>query len=155
MAVDLFDQIITTNYDMLFEGADQKLGNARAVISSEIDGESIPARAIVNLHGSAKQPKSLILTERDVLLLDGSRPRLWRAVRDLLANKLVVVVGSSLRDPSVVRLFTEVGSGMSGYFVVPELWETTIARLRAWNLECIRSDARSFFRALDEQRSAR
>lgn len=153
VAVDLFDQIITTNYDMLFEGADQERGNARAVISGEIDGDSIPDRAIVNLHGAANQPNSLILTERDVLLLDRTRPRLWAAVRSLLASKLVVVVGSSLRDPSIVRLFTEVGSSVSGYFVVPEFWETTVMRPRVWNLECIRSDARSFFSALADQRS--
>lgn len=148
-AVELFDQIVTTNYDMLFEEADQARGNARRVISSEIDGESIPDRAIVKLHGSASQPESLVLAEREVLLLDQARPRLWRAVRNLLASKLVVVVGSSLRDPSVVRLFTEAGPDISGYFVVPEFWGTTVTRLRAWNLECIRADAASFFSAIE------
>ena len=61
-------------------------------------------------------------------------------------------MGSSLRDPSIVRLFTEAGVGVSGYFVVPEFWGTTVARLRAWNLECIKSDAASFFRALTAAR---
>lgn len=147
-AVDLFDQIVTTNYDTLFEQADQLQGNVRSIISGEIGGDSIPDRVIVNLHGSASQPESLVLTERDVLMLDKTRPRLWRTVMDLLRRKLVVVVGTSLRDPSVVRLFTEAGPTVSGYFVVPEFWDTTVARVRAWNLECIRSDAASFFSAL-------
>jgi hypothetical protein len=153
MAVDLFDQIVTTNYDTLFEQADRTRGNSRPVLSSEIAGESLPDRAILNLHGSIDQPDSLVLVEREVLLLDQARPRLWRAVRDLLARKLVVVVGSSLRDPSIVRLFTEAGPHVSGYFIVPEFWGTTVARLRGWNLECIGADAESFLKALARERA--
>lgn len=148
-AVKLFNLILTTNYDMLFEEADRLDGSGRLVISSEIDDVALPERAIVNIHGRADTPESLVLTEREILLMDQERPHLWRALRDLLSRKIVVVVGSSLRDPSIVRLFSAAGPSVSGYFVVPEFWETTVARLRGWNLECIRSDADSFFGALE------
>jgi len=85
-AVDLFNQIVTTNYDMLFEEAARSRGRDLPIISNEINGESLPDRAIVNLHGSVRQPESLVLTEQDVLLLDQARPRLWRAVRELLVS---------------------------------------------------------------------
>jgi hypothetical protein len=147
-AVSLFDLILTTNYDTLFEEADQLQADARAVISTELTNTSLPNRAIVKVHGSADFPDSLVLTEREILMLDHIRPCLWRAIRELLASRLVVVIGSSLRDPSIVRLFSEAGPKVSGYFVVPKFWDTTIARVRGWKLECIHSDADSFFDAL-------
>lgn len=60
----------------------------------------------------------------------------------------MLVVGSSLRDPSLIRLFTEVGEQVSGYFVGPGLGKTAAARLSAWNLRCIDSGADPFFAAL-------
>ncbi|UCV18727.1 DUF4062 domain-containing protein [Ferribacterium limneticum] len=147
-AVRVFDQIITTNYDGLFEEADLVSGQPRPIVSTEINDTRLPERVIVNLHGSVSQPESLVLNEREVLLLDRLRPNLWQAVRNLLTDKLVIVVGSSLRDPSIVRLFSEVGPEISGYFIVPEVFETTVIRLRAWNLECIRADAEGFLSAL-------
>jgi hypothetical protein len=152
-ALLVFDQIITTNYDALFEDADLACDTPHEIISAEIGTDSLPERVIVNLHGSVKQPDSLVLNEREVLLLDQQRPRLWKAVRELLAGKTVIVVGSSLRDPSIVRLFSETGRGVSGYFVVPEYHQTTATRLRAWNLECIQADAEGFFGLLAKQKA--
>lgn len=149
-ALDLFDQVVTTNYDMLFEEAEKMRGGARRVINAEIDVDSIPERAIVNLHGSVSQADSLVLTESEVLLLDKMRPRLWNAVCQLLKSKLVVVLGSSLRDPSIVRLFTEAKPAVPGYFVVPEYWDTTVSRVGGWNLQCLRADAEGFFASLKQ-----
>ena len=53
------------------------------------------------------------------LLLDRTCPNLWQAILDLFATKLVIVVGTSLRDPSIIRLFTEASDRMSGFFVAP------------------------------------
>jgi len=142
-AVRLFDYIITTNFDTLFEKA-----GARTVIFQEPDDAELPAAAVLKLHGSAEAPPSLVLIEREVLTLDLRRPKLWGAVLNLLRTRPVLVVGSSLRDPSLIRLFTEAGDQVSGYFVGPGLGKTAAARLSAWNLRCIDSGADPFFAAL-------
>ena len=144
MAARLFDYIITTNFDTLFEKA-----GARTVISQEPDDARLPAGAVIKLHGSADVPHSLVLVERDVLTLDTRLPKLWGAVLNLLRTRPVLVVGSSLRDPSIIRLFTEAGENASGYFVAPDISKTAKARLKAWNLDCIDTDADAFFIALN------
>lgn len=142
-AVRRFDYIITTNFDTLFEKA-----GAQAVISQEPDDARLPAAAVLKLHGSADAPPSLVLIEREVLTLDLRRPKLWGAVLNLLRTRPVLVVGSSLRDPSLIRLFTEAGDRVSGYFIAPGVGKTNAARLSAWNLRCIDSGADPFFAAL-------
>jgi hypothetical protein len=146
-AVKLFDRILTTNYDELFELAASRQEFEATLVADELQG-SLPQRTIVKLHGSANAPESLLLTERDVFMFDRSRPRLWAAVQAELQTNMVVVVGASLRDPSIVRFFSEVGEGLHGYFVVPYLWEFTPERVRYWNLQCIQTDADTFMAEL-------
>jgi hypothetical protein len=74
--------------------------------------------------------------------MDLTRPRLWESVLDIVHIKPLVVVGTSLRDPSVVRLFEEARPGAQlGYLVVRSFSKTTEARVKRWNLECIAADA--------------
>lgn len=149
-AVGLFGRILTTNFDQLFENAARQRNLRPAVLAGEPEDSALalPPPIIVKLHGSAERPESLVLTEREVLLFDRTHPRLWNASLELLRSKPVVVVGSSLRDPSIVRLFEEAGKGVSGYFVDPSLPALAPARLRAWNLECIEATADEFFESL-------
>jgi hypothetical protein len=152
-AVTMFDRIITTNYDGLFEIAAAGQSIETTLVADELE-DALPRRAIVKLHGSAHRPTSLLLTERDVFMFDRSRPRLWAEVQAELKTNMVVVVGASLRDPSIVRFFSEVGDRLHGYFVVPYLWESTPERLRPWNLHCIQTDADTFMTELSKQVSA-
>jgi Domain of unknown function (DUF4062)/SIR2-like domain len=146
-AVQLFDVIITTNWDGLFEEAATSQGLDFPVITKEI-GDALPDRAIIKLHGSVSETASLLLTEADILSMDKTRPRLWESARFLIANRPLVVIGTSLRDPSIVRLFTEARSEIPGFYVVPKFFHATAERLRAWNLECIAADAESFLTSL-------
>lgn len=146
-AVGLFDLIFTTNWDSLFEEAAAAQGKPLSVISEEIP-LYLPDRALIKLHGSLSNPGSLLLTESDVLSMDKNRARLWAAARNMLRDRTLVVVGTSLRDPSIFRLFDEAQPRSPGYFVVPKFFAATAARLRAWNLQCIDADADSFFTKL-------
>ena len=146
-AVRLFDLILTTNWDSLFEKAAAAHGNRFGVIADEIAG-AWQGCAIIKLHGSLETPASLLLTESDVLGMDKSRARLWAAVRDILRDRTLVVIGTSLRDPSIIRLFDDAQPRSSGYFVAPKFFAATAARVRAWNLVCIAADADSFFARL-------
>ena len=146
-AVRLFDLILTTNWDTLFEKAAIAQGKPTIVFADEIPA-GLPERAIVKLHGSLGQPRSLLLTESDVVRMDKSRAGLWEAVRVVVRNRTLVVVGTSLRDPSIIRLFEEARPRSFGYFVAPKFDAATAARLRKWNLECIAADADSFLTRL-------
>ena len=146
-AVRLFNLILTTNWDNLFERAAAAHGEHLPVIADEI-ALGLPGRVIIKLHGSLENPASLLLTESDVLGMDKSRPRLWEAARSILRDRMLVVVGTSLRDPSIIRLFMDSHPRSSGYFVVPKFFAATAARLQAWNLQCIAADADSFFARL-------
>jgi NAD-dependent SIR2 family protein deacetylase len=153
-AVRLFSRIITTNYDTLFERAAQAQALKTAVILTEIAQHLLPDKVIVKLHGSCDVPKSLMLNEHDILLFDQARPHLWSAVRRLLQEQTVVIVGSSLRDPSVIRLFTEARDRPPSYFVSPSVSSAARARLMEWNLECIEADSDDFLAALAREVSA-
>lgn len=146
-AVQLFSQIITTNYDTLFEEAAKMKGINLNLISDNKEGNDLPENMMVKLHGSYEKPDTLVLTEREVLMLDKKKGDLWKAIIKLLKNKMILVVGTSLRDPSVIRLFSEVDS-ISGYFVTPEVYGFTQELMNQWNLKCINADADSFFRVL-------
>jgi NAD-dependent SIR2 family protein deacetylase len=153
-AVTLFDLILTTNWDDLFEEAAAAQHENLTLVADEIV-DRLPERAIIKLHGSFSTPSTLLLAEREVLNMDRSRSRLWKAICEILHNRPVVVVGTSLRDPSIIRLFEDARPSAPGYFVVPRFFEATQRRLRAWNLECIAADADTFLTALADAAAMR
>ncbi|MEK7406240.1 MAG: SIR2 family protein, partial [Acidobacteriota bacterium] len=131
----------------LFEQAAAAQRESLSVISGDIV-HGLPERAIVKLHGSLSEPASLLLTEADVFAMDKERSRLWAAACAIIRSRPLVVVGTSLRDPSIVRLFAESRPQAHGYFVVPKFFAATARRLQAWNLECIAAGADTFFENL-------
>jgi NAD-dependent SIR2 family protein deacetylase len=153
-AAKLFSHIFTTNYDNLFENAFSNQGIQPTIICREYKDSTFPIPAIIKLHGSANDPDSLLMTEYDIFTFDRTRTQLWQSVVEMFKNQFVVIVGTSLRDPSIVRLFSEVGEQLSGVFVAPSLWEWTTKRLHSWHLQCIESDADTFMTELWQQVTA-
>jgi hypothetical protein len=147
IATTAFDKIITTNFDLLFETVVGDTSDWH-IINGEVP-TSIQGRAIVKLHGSLNAPRGLVLTETDLATLDKTKERLWAALIELLATRTVVVVGSSLRDPSVVRLFQSVPGGVKGYVVLASSDLANDLRLEQWNLRVLHTTADAFFRQLD------
>lgn len=147
-AVRLFSRIVTTNYDMLFEKALETQGLKTAVVVSEIENDLPTGPVVVKLHGSCDAPGSLMINERDIIFFDRLRPRLWQAVQRLLRELTLVVVGSSVRDPSVLRLFAEAKDRPQGYFIGPRITSADHARLQQLNLECIEASSDDFMAAL-------
>lgn len=143
-AVRAFDYILTTNWDDLIEKAILAEGDNRQVISGELQSQ-VPSRALIKLHGTLDNTPELLLTEADVSRLDRARPVLWAELRRLLSECTVVVVGTSLRDPSIVKLFEEAAPRVHGYFIAPEVDAATRARLKRWNLVSVRATADDFF----------
>jgi hypothetical protein len=58
------------------------------------------------------------------------------------------VVGSSLHDPSLVRLLLEAEPATCGWFVAPGVSPAAARRLESWNLATIDADADGFMGAL-------
>jgi hypothetical protein len=154
-AVRLFDTIVTTNYDEMFEQSAADAERPMTLVEGEIAGEGLPGPTIVKLHGTWSRPKALVITESDVLLMDRTRPKLWNAVLDLIRNRVVVIVGMSVRDPSIVRLFLEAQSRIRGYAVMPGSFRLRDRRLDALNLRTIDARADSFFAELERQVESR
>ena len=149
-SVRLFDYILTTNWDNLFEIAAASEKQSFELITEEIRTEP-SGPAILKLHGSVGDPESLLLTELDVVAMDNSRPRLWRFARYLLSRSILLVVGSSLRDPSVIRLLSREHPFTQRYFVTPNNSLMTEARLKALGFTVIVADSDDFFIKLAEQ----
>lgn len=145
-SVKLFEHIITTNYDNLFEDAMMFLDLNSDIYAEEIDCE-ISSRSLIKLHGTIDIPSSLLLTESEVFMFDKTRPNIWSTTLSKLESKVVVVVGASLHDPSIIRLFSE-ADNIKGYFVSPEILSSTPNRVNRWNLECIQAEADEFMSKL-------
>lgn len=131
LALQAADLIITTNYDALFEMAIDD----RDVVSAELgELETLPERSLVKLHGTIGQPKSLVLSEKDLFDVMERRPRLTAGLVARLASGPVLVIGSSLRDPSVLALFERAGT-VSGMYVAPSISQSERRRVSQFGLQ--------------------
>lgn len=148
-ATHAFDVILTTNWDNLFEQALSSQGDERPLIAADVSSP-IPARALIKLHGSLDDPSSPLVTETDISRMDHVRAGLWAETCRLLRERTIVVVGTSLRDPSIVRLMEEVAPVNPGYFVAPIIDSATKARLARWNLIPIEATANDFFAVISK-----
>ena len=146
----LFDTVVTTNYDRLFE---QSLVGAERPFSV-IDGEAnasdlIQPLKLIKLHGSLAQPTNLVLTESQLANLEFDRPKLWGSLVEMLRARPLFVVGSSLRDPSLIRLLEECRPTIHGWAVLPGASGAEHQRLRRWNLTVVEGDADGVLLALE------
>jgi hypothetical protein len=139
----LFDTVVTTNYDLLLE---------KALDAAEQDGGqagSTRGPRIIKLHGSIDRPDGLVLTEADLASLERRDPVQWSAVSELLRSRPVLSIGSSLRDPSVVRLLEAVGTDLRGWVAVPQTSEAERVRLARWGLDMVEGSAYEVLSALE------
>lgn len=147
LSLELFNQIITTNWDSLFESAAAKLGDQRSVVQTNTE-LALPARVLVKLHGSLSTPSSVVFSEQEIYRFADSHDRLWSECKELISRHTPVFVGTSLHDPSVIRLLEESASPQNGFIVMPHIDQVSRYRLRAWNLEIIEATADDFLEAL-------
>lgn len=147
-AVRAFDLVLTTNYDTLLERADE---NSRLVVVSEEIQHDLPRAALVKLHGTMGNPESLVVTKEDLRAHGDRRRRLIAAIKHELSTRPVVVVGSSLRDPTTEELFAARTDAPLGWAVAPTFSEVDRLRLAEWNLLPIVATAETFFSSLAQK----
>ncbi len=115
-------EVVTTNYDTLFEDAAAAAGRAAAVLPYEPAAGG--GRWLLKLHGSVTHPDDIVLTREDYLRYADRRAALAAIVQAMLITRHMLFLGFSLRDDNFHRIVDDVrkaigGSGASGDAVVP------------------------------------
>jgi hypothetical protein len=95
-------EVVTTNYDTLFEEASQAIGRPVAVLPYDPAGGG--RRWLLKLHGCVRRPKDIVLTREDYLRYDADRAPLAGLVQGLLITGHVLFVGFSLADDNFHRI---------------------------------------------------
>lgn len=149
VSVRLFDRVITTNFDALFEEACRRQGIGYKVVE---DYEDIPdpprGTLIYKLSGSLERPATLRITEQDVWDAFGDGPPVWEHLIETVTRSPVLVVGSSLRDTAVKMLLSDSMRAVRGYIVSPDMNEFQRLQYRRLNLVPVEATADAFFRRL-------
>jgi hypothetical protein len=95
-------EVITTNYDALFEAASKAVGRLVDVLPYEQTAGG--RRWLLKLHGCISRPEDIVLTREDYLRYDAGRAALAGLVQGLLITRHVLFVGFSLSDDNFHRI---------------------------------------------------
>ena len=99
-------EIVTTNYDELFEMACEAIGRPVAQLPYKPDRDR--DRWLLKLHGTLGRPEDLVLTRDDYLAYHDRRAALSGIVQGLLITKHMLFVGFSLTDETFHRIAHDV-----------------------------------------------
>jgi len=99
-------EVVTTNYDCLFEEASTSASRAVAVLPYEAAmGRS---RWLLKLHGSVTYPDDIVLTREHYLRYADRRAALGAIVQALLITRHMLFIGFSLTDDNFHRIVDDV-----------------------------------------------
>lgn len=114
------DQVITTNFDKLYERAVQDIhGDEPLVVLPDTDPSQILAQPnrrswLLKLHGDVEDPRSIVLDRRSFVRYDAGRRPLGGVLQTTLLTRHLLVVGASMTDDNVIRLIHEVSELAEG-----------------------------------------
>ena len=95
-------EVVTTNYDCLFEQASAAAGIPVRVLPGEPAHEE--GRWLLKMHGSIDRPRDIVLTREDYLRYEQRRAALAGIVQALLMTRHMLFVGFGLRDDIFHRI---------------------------------------------------
>lgn len=131
--------VVTTNYDDLFEQAMAAAGHRADVVLPHQSARG-QQRWVLKMHGDLQHTSGIVLTRRHMVMYDaGNRPSA-ALLQSLLLTKHLVVVGASMTDPNVVRLTHEVDEyrrthgqqPLEAYGTVLDVGPSSPAQQRLW-----------------------
>ncbi|KJE89461.1 hypothetical protein CAOG_00925 [Capsaspora owczarzaki ATCC 30864] len=99
-------EVVTTNYDQMFEIASQAANLRVAVLP--YSAASNCDRWILKMHGCASHPEDIVLTREDYMRYATRRSALQGIVQSLLITRHMLFVGFSLQDDNFHRVVDEV-----------------------------------------------
>ena len=132
-----FRNIITTNYDSLFESV---YGSGKLnVIFSDNHTPYIDTKKVnlFKIHGDLSNPDSIIITESDYnnfFSKDTEQNTIWSIIKGIIATKSILFIGYSLEDTNVEVVFNKIRdkigeNGKECYFVAPNISTTKSKKL--------------------------
>jgi hypothetical protein len=96
------DEVVTTNYDKLFEVASKGAGRPVSVLPRDPDPAA--RRWLLKMHGCIDHLEDIVLTREDYLRYEQHRAALAGIVQALLITKHMLFVGFSLNDDNFHRI---------------------------------------------------
>jgi hypothetical protein len=95
-------EVVTTNYDRLFEMASEAIGRPVNVLPYQAGGGG--QRWLLKLHGCVTRPDDIVLTREDYLRYEAGRAALAGIVQAMLITRHMLFVGFSLNDDNFHRI---------------------------------------------------
>ena len=153
-----FRNIITTNYDNLFESV---YGSSKLnVIFSDNHTPYIDTKKVnlFKIHGDLSNPDSIIITESDYnnfFTKDTEQNTIWSVIKGIIATKSILFIGYSLEDANVEVVFNKIRdkigeNGKECYFVAPNISTTKSKKLNRANIHPISLTGEKLFEELIE-----
>lgn len=96
------EEVITTNYDDLFERASAAVGRPCTVLPGGVVARG--RRWLLKMHGCVTRPDSIVLTREDYLKFQENRTALAGIVQALLLTRHMLFVGFSFTDDNFHRI---------------------------------------------------
>ena len=107
------DEVITTNYDDLFERASAAIGRPCTVIPGGATARG--QRWILKMHGTVSRPETIVMTREDYIKFQENRGALAGIVQALLLTRHMLFVGFSLHDDNFHRIAHAVRQALGGH----------------------------------------
>ena len=153
-----FRNIITTNYDSLFESV---YGSGKLnVIFSDNHTPYIDTKKVnlFKIHGDLSNPDSIIITESDYnnfFSKDTEQNTIWSVIKGIIATKSILFIGYSLEDTNVEVVFNKIREKIGEnrkecYFVAPNISTTKSIKLNKANIHPISLTGEKLFEELIE-----
>lgn len=96
-------EIVTTNYDQLFEMAFTSAGHRTLAVLPHAPLQGAVGW-LLKMHGSVEHPRDIVLTRRDYMRYDEQRAALAGIVQAQLLTKKMIFVGFSMNDANFLRI---------------------------------------------------
>jgi len=106
-------EVITTNYDVLFERARQNAQRPIAVIPHNFE-KTADKGWLLKIHGCVTAPETIVLSRDDYMGYDWNRGALTAVVQAMLITKHMLFVGFSLNDYNFHKTISAVTSASLG-----------------------------------------
>ena len=153
-----FRNIITTNYDSLFESV---YGSGKLnVIFSDNHTPYIDAKKVnlFKIHGDLSNPDSIIITESDYnnfFSKDTEQNTIWSVIKGIIATKSILFIGYGLEDTNIQVIFNKIRNkigenGKECYFVAPNISTTKSIKLNKANIHPISLTGEKLFEEVIE-----
>lgn len=104
--VPYFDRIVTTNWDPFCESTLNIL--VPMVEDRDLAFWNDDDRQVLKIHGCITRPYTLVLTPQDLSAGSRKNPLVWNTLKNLMATRLFIIIGYSIRDEDFLSVFQEI-----------------------------------------------